>query len=126
MSLTEEALGEEAPRLAGVKLSAQKVRSLLLKAGLRKAAFTGWVYANSGFKIGKLHVAKGEDKVMVEYMPQHVYGVISREDSLRQAENRQKLLLRYREVLQEAGLEVTTVNYSEGGNVSYLLVGLAR
>ena len=117
MSL-EESLRVEAP-----KVSAPRVRNLLIKAGLNKAAFTGWVYANSGFKVGKLHVAPGEDKVMVEYMTQHVYGVMSREDNLRQAANRQKLLRRYSEVLQEAGLKVTAVEYSEGGNLAYLLVG---
>jgi hypothetical protein len=114
---------EESLRVEAPKVSAPKVRSLLVKAGFTKASYTGWVYANSGFKIGKLHVAKDEDKIMVEYMAQHVYGVMSREDSLRQAADRQAMLLRYRRVLSEAGLKVAPVEYSTGGNLAYLLVG---
>lgn len=113
----DETLRVEAPKVSG-----QKVRSVLVKAGFKKAAFTGWVYSNSGFKVGKLRVAKDEDKIMVEYMPQHVYGVISREDSVKQAENRQVMLMRYLRTLKEAGLNVKAVEYTEGGNAAYLLV----
>ena len=105
------------------QVSAAKVRSLLVKAGLDKASYTGWVYANDGFKVSKRHVAKDEDKIIIEWMPRHIYGVISREDALRQGQRRQRALARYQEVLEAVGLQVQAVEYSEGGNKAYLLVG---
>lgn len=113
---------DEAMRPPSPKVNGQRVRSVLAKAGMVKASYTGWVYANDGFKVGKLHVGRGEDKVMVEWMPEHVYGVASREVLLRQGVNKQQALARYKEVLEASGLQVETVEHSKGGNLAYLLV----
>ena len=118
MTALEEGMRPEAP-----KVSTQKVRSLLLKAGEAKAGYTGYVYANDGFKLQQHHGDKMGIKVMVQWMPQHTYGVASREEIFRQGQRRQMALARYRKALEAAGLPVEAVEYSEGGNVAYLLVG---
>jgi hypothetical protein len=56
----DETLARDAPKLDGPQLSAQKVRSLLTKAGFEKAFYSGYVYPRAGFWVSKLHVGRDD------------------------------------------------------------------
>jgi hypothetical protein len=118
----DESLGAEGLRPEGPKLSTQKVRSVLAKAGLTKAFYSGYVYPRAGFWVSKLHVGKDEDQVIVEYKPAHTYRPQNRDERERDLATEAQMLVSYQEVLSNAGLKVTRVERSPGGRLAWLVV----
>jgi hypothetical protein len=118
----EGALASEGPKLEGPKLSAQKVRNLLVKAGFGKALYSGYVYPRAGFWVSKLHVGRDEDQIIVEYKPAHTYRPRNRDERERDIAMEAKMLNQYHEALIAAGLQVTRVERSPGGRLAWLVV----
>ena len=118
----DETLAAESPKLEEPKLSTQRVRNLLTKAGFTKAFYSGYVYPRAGFWVSKLHVGRDEDQIIVEYKPAHTYRPQNRDERAHDRGMEAKMLNRYQEVLSASGIQVTRVERSPGGRLAWLVV----